>query len=101
MDTNSMNVPLTLNSLRQCGLPNFFFTANMQAQPRLLQTLVRHWDPEQGVFDLQDEILEITMEDIYFIIGLLRRGVAMILTNSGHGVGALSVQDYVNTYNVP
>ena len=70
----------------------------MWAQPRLLQTIVRYWDPEQGVFDLQGGILEFTDEYIYFITDLSHHGVAMSLIGSGRGGGALSVQYYVNTY---
>ena len=50
------------------------------------------------MFDLQGEILEINIEDIYFITSLSRCGVAMSLAGFGHGGGALSVQDYVDTY---
>ena len=73
----------------------------MCAQIRLLETLVRYWDPDQGMFDLHNEALDITTEDIYFIMGLSHRGVAMNLSDSDCGGDPLSVQDYVNTYCLP
>ena len=65
LDRESFHDPLTLNALRRCGLLKFFRTANMHAQPRLLESLVRYRNPNQGMFDLHDETLEITTEDIY------------------------------------
>ena len=65
IDRDAMCDPLNLNFLCRCGLLKFFRTTNMRAHlTRLLQTLVRYWDPKQGVFDLQGEILEITVEYI-------------------------------------
>ena len=101
MDIYVMLHPLTLNSLCQRGLLKFFRMENMRDHSRLLQTLVRYWDPKQGVFNIHGEILEITMEDIYFIILLSHHGADISLTSLGHGVGALSMQNYVNTYCVP
>ena len=52
-----MGDPMTLNSLRMCGLLNFYHKSNMRAQVQLLETLVRLWDHELGMFDLQGETL--------------------------------------------
>ena len=73
----------------------------MRAQARLLETLVRYWDLDQGVFDLQGEVLEIAAKDIYFITSFSHRGVAIYLSGFIHGGDPLSVQDYMNTYYVP
>ena len=51
----------------------------MRANVRLLEHLINYWDHDLGAFDIQGDILEVTIEDMYFIIGLYRRGVPMIL----------------------
>ena len=73
----------------------------MCAQIKLIETLVRYCDPEQDFFDLHGEMLDITTEDIYFIMFLSHRGVPMNLIGSSRGHDPLSVQDYVNTYFLP
>ena len=42
----------------------------MRSNVRLLDFLINYWDHDLGAFDLQGEILEIALEDIYFIVGL-------------------------------
>ena len=43
----------------------------------LLEHLISYWDHELGAFDIQGVILEETIEDMYFITGLSRRGMPM------------------------
>ena len=91
MDREAMHDPLTLNALHQSRLLKLFCMTNMRAQSRLLEALVRYWDPKHDVFYLQGEVIEITMEDIYFIILLSHRGVAINLKGLVHGMGSLTV----------
>ena len=49
------------------------------------------------MFDLQGEFLEITLEDVYFISGLSRRGALVNLEGTGRGGDLLSVQNYIDT----
>jgi hypothetical protein len=56
-----------VNSLRQCGLLKFFKVQGMRAQLRLLEYLVHMWDVDQQVFCVGTHILEIDIEDIYFL----------------------------------
>ena len=70
MDMISMGYRMTLNDLRRCGLLKFYRTSNMRAHVWLLEALVHLWDHKLGMFDLQGETLELTTEDIYFIMGL-------------------------------
>ena len=42
----------------------------MRANVRLLEFFIGYWDHDLGAFDLQGEILEVALEDIYFITGL-------------------------------
>ena len=67
----------------------------------MLEHLISYWDHDLGTFDLQGEILEIDLEDIYFIIGLSRRGILVNLEGTGRGGDPMSVQDYVDTYCMP
>ena len=57
-----------------------------------------YWDHELRRFDLQREALELTIYDVYFIIGLSRRGTPVNLDGTGRGGDPLSVQDYIDTY---
>ena len=73
----------------------------MRANVRLLEFLINYWDHDLGMFDLQGESLEITLEDIYFIAGLSRRGAPVNLEGTGRGGEPLSVQNYINVYFAP
>ena len=46
----------------------------MRAQPRLLNSLVEYWHPDAEAFMLEGQSLVPTIEDIYFLNGLSRRG---------------------------
>ena len=81
MDRLSMGDPMTLHALRRCRLLKFYRTSNMRAHVRLLETLEHLWDHDLGVFDLQGETLELTIEDIYFIMGLSHRGCSENLSS--------------------
>jgi hypothetical protein len=66
--------PATTTILAQCGLLKFFQCSFMRAQPRLLNALVDYWHPDTEAFMLEGQSLTPTTEDIYFLIGLSRRG---------------------------
>ena len=53
------------------------------------------------MFDLQCESLEITSEDIYFIVDLSRRGALVNLEGTGRGSDPLCVQNYIDIYCAP
>jgi hypothetical protein len=71
----------------------------MRAQVRLLEFLIRMWDPDQQVFNVGDYTLSINIEDIYFLIRLSRRGYHVSLTSSRGG--GLTMSEYCNQYCVP
>ena len=73
----------------------------MRSNVRLLEFLINYWNHDLGAFDLQGEILEITLEDIYFISGLSRWGAPVNLEGTGRGDELLSVQNYIDTYCAP
>jgi hypothetical protein len=60
--------------LTQCGLVKFFLCPFMCAQTRLLNALVDYWHPDAGAFMIEGQSLVPTTEDIYFLMGLSRRG---------------------------
>ena len=70
MDQEALQDAPTVNVLCQSGLLNFSYTSPMRANVRLLDFLINYWDHDLGMFDLQGESLEITSEDVYFIVGL-------------------------------
>ena len=70
MDQEALQSAPTVNVLRSSGLLKFFCTSPMRANVRLLEFMIKYWDHDLCMFDLQGESLEITSEDIYFIGGL-------------------------------
>jgi hypothetical protein len=66
--------PNVVATLMQCGLLKFFLCPFMQAKPRLLNAFVDYWHPNAEAFMLEDQSLVPTVEDIYFLTGLSRRG---------------------------
>ena len=77
--------------LHSSGLLKFFCTSPMRADVCLLEFMINYWDHDLGMFDLQGESLEITSEDIYFIVGLSRRGAPINLEGTDRGGDPLSV----------
>ena len=73
----------------------------MRANVCLLEHLISYWDHDLGAFDIQGEILEFIVEDMYFITGLSRRVIPMNLEGTGRGGDPMSVQDYIDTYCPP
>ena len=70
----------------------------MRSNVCLLEFFINYWDHDLGAFDLQGEILEIALEDIYFIVSLSRWGAPVNLEGTGRGGDLLSVQNYIDTY---
>jgi hypothetical protein len=96
---NAKNHPPTIATLRYCGLLKYFRILGMRAQVRLLEFLVRMWDPDQQVFNVGAHTLSIDIEDIYFLTGLSRHGYYVSLTGSRGG--GLKMSEYYNQYCVP
>ena len=49
------------------------------------------WDHDLGLLELQGETLELTAEDVYFIMDLSHRGEPMNMEGTGRGGDPLSV----------
>ena len=92
----ALHDPVTVNALRNCGLLKFFRISSMRHQINLLQYLLDAWDPTSQVFQIRDKYIPLTVVDIYFLIGLSRRGAPISL--SGSARGGESVRDYICRY---
>ena len=91
MDQEAFQIPPTIQALRNSGLFKFFCTSPMRANVRILEFLVSYWDHGLGMFNIQGETLELTVEDIYFITRLSHRGAPVNLEGTGRGGDPLSV----------
>ena len=72
-------------ALRDCRLLKFFRTPSMVSHERLLEHILRMWNPEQQYFEVGAHILTVEVEDIYFLTSLSRQGVPISLTSSRGG----------------
>lgn len=87
VDTQAMDDPNFLDSLRACRILKLFLTPGMWAQPDLLRCLINLWDINHEIFVIGDHELELKTLGIYFIIGLSHRGEPVKLYVS-HLIGA-------------
>ena len=55
----------------------------MKAQKQLLRKLVDYWDPVDEAFVLDEDVLHVEVDDIYFLTGLSRQGLEVSLTGVG------------------
>jgi hypothetical protein len=93
------NHPPTIVSLRDYGLLKYLCFPGMRTQIRLLEYLVHMWDPDQQVFHVGIHTMSLDIEDIYFLIGLSRRGYYVSLTDSRSG--GLQMSEYCRLHCVP
>ena len=77
--------PNIVMDLRECGLLKFFCIPGMRAQFRLLDHLIRMWDPKKNNFQVGTHILIIDVEDIYFLAEISKRGSPMSLFGPHRG----------------
>ena len=70
MDREALQSSPSVQALRKSGLLKFFCTSPMGVSVCLLEFFIAYWDHDLGSFNLQGEILEVALEDIYFIMGL-------------------------------
>ena len=54
----------------------------MRQQIELLEFLVRALDPAIEAFHIKNQVVPIIVEDVYFLIGLSRRGLPISLSGS-------------------
>ena len=71
----------------------------MVSHERLLEHILRMWNPEQQYFEVGAHILTVEVEDIYFLTGFLRRGAPISLIGS-HG-GDITTQELIDRHCIP
>ena len=57
----------TVNALHECRLLKFFKVPSMRAQIRLLEYILKMWNPKKQRFEVGAHILIVEVEDIYFL----------------------------------
>ena len=88
-----------VGSLQGCGLLKLFLTPSMISHPRLLEYILQMWNPKQQYFEVGIHFLTIEVEDIYFLMGLSRRGAPISLTSSRGGT--VTTQEMINRHYQP
>ena len=91
MDHVTLQSAPTMKVLQKSGLLKFFCTSPMRASVCLLEFLIGYWDHDLGDFDLQGEILEVEMEDIYFIMRFSQQRTPPNLEGTGRDGDPMSV----------
>ena len=71
-----------ITAVRDCGILKLFWTLSMVSHEQLLEHILCMWNPEQQYFEVGGHIITVEVEDIYFLIGLSRRGAPISLTGS-------------------
>ena len=71
----------------------------MVSHERLLEHILRMWNPEQQYFKVGAHILTVKVEDNYFLTGLSRWGAPISLTSS-HG-GDITTKELIDRNCVP
>ena len=86
-------------TLRDCRLLKFFQTPSMVSHERLLEHILYMCNPKKKYFEVVSHILTVEVEDIYFLIGLSRRGAPISLTSSRGG--DITTLELINHHCVP
>ena len=91
IDQEVMRDRSSLNILQNCGLLKFYKMPNMKSNVWLLEMLVNYWEPKEDCFMIDQMLVRIEVEDIYFITRLSQRGEPVDL--HGKPLGGLTVED--------
>ena len=93
-DQVALNEHANIVALRNCGLLKFFMCSRLRVQPLLLQRMVAMWDSNSQHFMVGDQILEMDVDDIYFLMGLSH--LSDHASFVGRGGSGVSMDSYVN-----
>ena len=58
---------VSISALWGCGLLKLFHDLSMRSHVRLLEYILRMWNPEQQYFKVWDHILTVEVQYIYFL----------------------------------
>lgn len=81
----SLNNLATIKALKNCGLLIYFKLSRMRQKIELLQFLVHEWDSIDHTFHIRDKMVPITIDAIYFLTALSRRGAPISLSRLARG----------------
>jgi hypothetical protein len=81
------------------GLLKYFKLQNMRKEVLLLEYLIGLWDDVEQAFHIGPHMLEIEIDDVYFLIGISRRGAPILL--SGHQETPQPTEAYVVEHCIP
>ena len=98
-DATAERDSVCIDTLRNCGLLNFFWTPNMVSHERLLEHILRMWNPEQQYFEVGAHILIVEVDDIYFLTSISIWGAPISLTSS-YG-GDITTRELIDRHCVP
>jgi hypothetical protein len=87
---------VSIATLKQCGLWKFFPCPFIREKPRLLNALVNHRHPNVEAFMIEGSSLTLTIEYIYFLSGLSRRGEPVNMKT--FPLGPSNIEDYIHMY---
>ena len=74
-----------MDALRGCGLLKIFNVPSMRSHVRLMEYILRTWNPEQQHFKVGAHILTMEVEYIYLLTGLSRCRAPILLTGPRGG----------------
>ena len=93
-DMATLHDPNTIEALRNHILLKYFKTQRIRKQVFLPEHLISMWDANDQVFHVDPHILCVEIEDVYFLIGLSKRGVRIILV--GHRGTKFTTKGYID-----
>jgi hypothetical protein len=98
-DLAALRIPRTRATLRACGLLKFFKLQKMKKEILLLEHMIELWDVVEQGFWIDTQLLTIELEDVYFLTGLLKRGIPIYF--SGQRALTEQVGVYLARHYVP
>jgi hypothetical protein len=79
-DVASLKSPSARAMLSNCGLLKYVKVQKMKKEVLLLEHMIGLWNIAKKVFQMGTQLLNIELEDVYFITGLSKRGAPIVLT---------------------
>ena len=92
-DMVSLNDLRTVRALRYCGRLKYFKLSGMRQKIELLEFLVQAWDLAIKEFHIKNQMVPITIKDVYFLTGLSRNCAPISL--AVFACGGEIVKDYI------
>jgi hypothetical protein len=98
-DIATLQNPQARAALRNCGLLKYFKLQKMKKEVLLLEYMIGLWNTVEQAFQIGPQMLNIELEDVYFLTGLSKRGAPIIL--SRQRAVPVPVEEYVENHCIP